>query len=108
MNQESDDPYETLNLPRSATQAQIKAAYRKLALKYHPDKQTNEEDKQKCGEQFAKIGNAYEILGDPDRRSEFDRFGTVGSDYGQPSSSPQNGFGNDPFADAFFGGGRGG
>ncbi len=105
---EQDDPYQTLNLPRSATQAQIKASYRKLALKYHPDKQTNanEEDKKRCSEQFAKIGNAYEILSDPDRRSEYDRFGTVSGD-GSHADAGYDGFYN-PFGGMGMGRGGGG
>lgn len=113
-----EDPYETLELPRNATQAQIKASYRKLALRYHPDKQTNEDDKRKCSEKFAKIGNAHEILGDADRKAEYDRFGTVGmNDYDQGYNDPFSsrgggngffggfgGFGSNPFDDPFFGG----
>jgi len=75
----AEDPYETLSLPRNATQSQVKASYRKLALKYHPDKQTSEHEKERCSEIFTKIGSAYEILGDQQRRSEYDRFGQDGA-----------------------------
>lgn len=100
---EQQDPYETLNLPRNATQAQIKSAYRKLALKYHPDKQQNEEDKRKCSETFTFISNAYEILGDPERRQEFDRFGTAGP---TPSPGGTAGHHEHPFGGGFFNGGH--
>jgi len=73
----TEDPYEILSLPRSATQSQVKAAYRKLALKYHPDKQTSADEKRRCGDIFTKIGSAYEILGDQQRRTEYDRSGNV-------------------------------
>jgi DnaJ family protein B protein 6 len=119
---DQEDPYRTLDLPRSATQTQIKAAYRKLALRYHPDKQSNGGDKRKSTETFTKIGNAYEILGDPDRRAEYDRFGTIGGAAGggrdprqqQQHQDPFMGGGaffggQDPFMnDPFFGGGNGG
>lgn len=105
-----EDPYETLGLPRNATQAQIKSAYRKLALRFHPDKQSNEEDRQRCSDEFAKIGNAYEILGDPDRRAEYDRFGTVGGggggSAGYQQQQQQQQYYHDPFmSGGFFGGG---
>ena len=68
-----EDPYEVLGLPRDASVEQIKSAYRKLALKYHPDKQTSVHDKEKCNETFTKIANAYEILSDERRRATYDR-----------------------------------
>jgi len=109
-----EDPYETLNIPRDATQSQIKTAYRKLALKYHPDKQTSEDDKRRCGDIFAKIGSAYEILSDQQRRSEYDRFDHVGVNAQQQhGNSHRDPFMSDMFAggspfmnDPFFGGGR--
>jgi len=103
MNEE--DPYETLNLPRDATQSQIKSAYRKLALKYHPDKQSTTEEKQRCSEIFTKIGNAYEILGDQQRRASFDREGVAATGQEQYSHDPFQGFfsGGSPFLnDPFF------
>mmetsp|Transcript_4875 Transcript_4875/g.6314 ORF Transcript_4875/g.6314 Transcript_4875/m.6314 type:complete len:325 (-) Transcript_4875:276-1250(-) len=78
MSEQNDDLYETLNVSKNATQSQIKASYRKLALRYHPDKQSDPEIKRKNSEIFCKIGNAYEVLGNPDSRNEYDRFGTVG------------------------------
>jgi len=124
MSDAQEDPYETLGLPRNATQAQIKTAYRKLALRFHPDKQSNEEDRNRCSDKFTKIGNAYEILGDPERRAEYDRFGTTGAGsagYHQQQQQQQyhqdpfmsggffGGFGRDPFMnDPFFGGNNNG
>jgi curved DNA-binding protein CbpA len=101
MNDSQDDPYNTLNLPRDATQSQIKSAYRKLALKYHPDKQKSEQDKKTCSDLFAKIGNAYEVLGDPRRRAEYDRYGTIGGAEQQQQQQQQQ---HNPF-NGFFGAG---
>jgi len=67
------DPYEILGVSRNATQEEIKKAYRKLAHKYHPDK--NPGDKQ-AEEKFKQINNAYEILSDPEKRANYDRFGS--------------------------------
>jgi DnaJ-class molecular chaperone with C-terminal Zn finger domain len=68
------DPYEILGVSRNATQEEIKKAYRKLAHKYHPDK--NPGDKQ-VEEKFKQINNAYEILSDPEKRANYDRFGNM-------------------------------
>jgi len=64
--------YKTLGVTKSANQNDIKKAYRKMALKYHPDKQTTEEDRQKATGIFVKISNAYEILSDSQKRQEYD------------------------------------
>ena len=64
------DPYEVLGVPRSATAAAIKSAFRKLAKKHHPD--SNKGDP-KAAERFAEINTANEILGDEDKRKQFDR-----------------------------------
>ncbi|KAG2215314.1 hypothetical protein INT46_005931 [Mucor plumbeus] len=64
--------YLTLELTKSATPGEIKKAYRKLALRYHPDKNPN------CEDQFRSVNHAYEILSDPQKRRIYDRYGAVG------------------------------
>ena len=64
------DPYEVLGVPRNASAAAIKSAYRKLAKKHHPDSNKNDP---KAAERFAEINTANEILGDEDKRKQFDR-----------------------------------
>lgn len=70
--EDGDDAYEVLGVSKDATESEIKKAYRKLALKHHPDKQTSEDSRKKASESFAKISNAYEILSDPQQRREYD------------------------------------
>jgi DnaJ-class molecular chaperone len=65
------DPYEVLGVPRGASAAAIKSAYRKLAKKHHPD--SNKGDAKAAAERFAEINTANEILGDEDKRKQFDR-----------------------------------
>jgi DnaJ-class molecular chaperone len=64
------DPYEVLGVQRSASAAEIKSAFRKLAKKHHPDANTNDS---KAAGRFAEINSANEILGDEDKRKQFDR-----------------------------------
>jgi molecular chaperone DnaJ len=68
------DYYEILGVSRSATDDEIKKAYRKLALACHPDRNPHNKEAE---ERFKEINQAYQILGDPDKRSRFDRFGTT-------------------------------
>ncbi|KAJ7977636.1 DnaJ protein like [Quillaja saponaria] len=67
--------YEILQVPKGASDEQIKKAYRKLALKYHPDKNQGNEEANK---RFAEISNAYEVLSDGEKRSIYDRHGEEG------------------------------
>ncbi len=67
------DPYEVLGVSRDASLDEIKKAYRKLAHKYHPDKGGGDEEK------FKEVNEAYQILSDPKKKAQFDRFGQAGA-----------------------------
>ncbi len=69
------DFYEILGVSKSATDAEMKKAYRKLAIKYHPDKNP---DNKEAEEKFKEAAEAYEILSNPDKRARYDRFGHQG------------------------------
>ncbi len=71
-----EDFYQILGVSRGASQEEIKSAYRKAALAYHPDR--NPGNKQ-AEEKFKKASEAYSVLGDPERRARYDRFGTAGN-----------------------------
>ncbi len=79
------DYYEVLGVPRDADAKAIKKAYRKLAMKYHPDRNPGKE--KDAGHRFKEINEAYAILGDPEKRKQYDQFGTVG-DLGDIFASP--------------------
>jgi molecular chaperone DnaJ len=74
------DYYEVLGIERSASADEIKKAYRKLALKYHPDR--NPTQAEEAAEHFKEASEAYEVLSDPEKRSRYDRFGHQGIKFG--------------------------
>ena len=96
------DYYELLGVGRNASAEEIKKAYRKLAVKYHPDKNPGDKEAE---EKFKEISHAYEILNDPSKRRQYDQFGEAAFQY---TGAGARGF-HDPF-DIFrevFGGGFG-
>ena len=68
-----EDLYRILEVPRDATQADIKKAYRQLVRKYHPDTHPGDREAE---EKFKKINAAYSVLGDEEKRARYDQFGT--------------------------------
>lgn len=107
------DYYEVLGINRDANADAIKKAYRKLAMKHHPDR--NPDDKSAEGK-FKELSEAYEVLSDPDKKAAYDRYGHAGVDSSMGGRSGPGTQGFDGFADAFTdifgdifgGGGRGG
>src|SRR5690242_20290438 len=94
------DYYSLLGVSKSATAQEIKTAYRKLALQYHPDR--NKGDKA-AEEKFKEVTKAYEVLGDAQKRQTYDQFGAAAFEQGGPGAGgPFGGFGGP------FGGGQGG
>ena len=100
------DYYEVLGVNRDASEEDLKKAYRRLAMKWHPDRNP---DHPKAEERFKEAKQAYEVLCDPAKRAAYDQFGHAGVD-SQGGAPGPGGFG-DIFSDIFgeiFGGGRGG
>ena len=107
------DYYEVLGVQKGASAEDIKKAYRKLALKYHPDRNP---DNKEAEEKFKEAAEAYEVLSDDDKRSRYDQFGFAGVDpnFGAGQGGYGGGFGGfGDFGDlgdlfgSFFGGGAG-
>ncbi|MES2160608.1 MAG: molecular chaperone DnaJ [Pseudomonadota bacterium] len=105
------DFYETLGVAKNASEDEIKKSYRKLAMKYHPDRNP---DSKESEEKFKEVKEAYEMLTNPEKREAYDRYGHAGVD---PNMGGGGGFGGgaggfgdafgDIFGDIFGGGGRG-
>ena len=75
------DYYDILGVAKNADPEQIKKAYRKLALKYHPDKNPGDKNAE---DKFKEATEAYEVLSDPDKRKTYDQFGHAGAQTGFP------------------------
>lgn len=71
----TDNYYSTLGVPKNASQDEIKKAYRKMAMKYHPDRNSGDKDAE---QKFKEAAEAYEVLGNPERRKRYDQFGKEG------------------------------
>jgi curved DNA-binding protein len=71
------DYYGILGIPRNASDAEVKKAYRRLAMQYHPDRNPGKE--KWANDKFKEINEAYGVLGDPQKRGQYDQFGTVGN-----------------------------
>ena len=107
------DYYEVLGVDKNASADEIKKAYRKSAMKYHPDRNPGDKEAE---EKFKELGEAYEVLSDPDKKSRYDQFGFAGVDpnYGGGAGGFGGGFGGfgdfgdlgDIFGSFFGGGGR--
>jgi len=103
-----EDYYDILGIGKSATAAEIKKAYRKKAIQYHPDKNP---DDPKAEEMFKKAAEAYEILSDPNKKSRYDQFGHAafegGGGFGGGGMNMEDIFSQfgDIFGGAFGGGG---
>ncbi|MBM3270628.1 MAG: DnaJ domain-containing protein [Candidatus Sericytochromatia bacterium] len=109
----SRDFYEVLGVGRSASEDEIRSAYRKLAKQWHPDRHQGK-DKAKAEAKIKEINEAYEVLGDPEKRAKYDRFGPLfsqmggaGGAYGPGGARSRTGpfGGTEGFEDMFRGGG---
>lgn len=107
---EKRDYYEVLGLTKGASESDIKSAYRKAAIKWHPDKWVNgtESEKKNAEEKFKEASEAYSVLSDPDKKARYDQYGFAGVD-GASGPDFSQGFGNlNDILNSIFGGGFGG
>ncbi len=95
------DYYEILGVGKNATQDEIKKAYRKLALKWHPDKNKSKEAEAK----FKEINKAYEVLSDPKKRSMYDQYGASAFEHGSSGFGSEGFSGQGPFTYTYTTGG---
>lgn len=95
-----EDYYQILGVSRSANDAEIKKAYRKLAREYHPDRNPN--NKEASEAKFKKINEAYDVLSNPDKKAQYDRLGRIphGSEFKPPPDFDFN-LGGGSFGDIF-------
>jgi curved DNA-binding protein len=101
------DYYEVLGVPRDASAEDIKKTYRKLAMKWHPDRHSGE-DREQAEEKFKRINEAKEVLTDPEKRAKYDRLGANwqhGQDFTPPSGGGWQTMSPDEFEQMFGGGG---
>src|SRR5205085_7565020 len=88
---QTKDYYTVLGVPASATQDEVKKQYRKLAAKHHPDKNQNDP---KAADRFKEISEAYQVIGDADKRKQYDQMRQLGAfGGGRPGSSSGSPFG---------------
>src|SRR5277367_4628792 len=102
------DYYLVLGVERAASPEEVKKAYRKMAVKYHPDKNPGDKSAE---EKFKELGEAYEVLSNPDKRAAYDRFGHQAFAPGGGGGGAGVGGMHDPFEvfrEVFGGGGRAG
>lgn len=99
------DYYEVLGVPKDASDAEIKKAFRKLAIKYHPDK--NRDNPKAAEEKFKEVNEAYSVLSNKQKRAQYDQFGHAAFENGGASGAGTGGFGQGGFG-GFGGFGQGG